>query len=159
MAAEETNDADAEQLARYARQWRFAPLGKEGQRKLLQSRVLIVGCGALGSVQANTLARAGVGHLRIIDRDFLEARRRASQLDGLSITFVERAGEDGKLFGSVTKADVTERINAGDLDFELDKKAVLLEEPIKVIGVTNVTLHLHAEVEVEVEVRVEREEG
>src|SRR6187401_1743597 len=69
----ETNDsADSEALARYARQWRFAPLGKAGQRKLLQSRVLIVGCGALGSVQANTLARAGVGHLRIVDRDFLE---------------------------------------------------------------------------------------
>jgi large subunit ribosomal protein L9 len=92
-------------------------------------------------------------------RDFLEARRRASQLEGLSIRFVERAGEDGKLFGSVTKADLTERINAGDLDFELDRKTVLLEEPIKVVGVTNVTLHLHAEVEVEVEVRVEREEG
>jgi len=92
-------------------------------------------------------------------RDFLEARRRAAQLDGLSITFVERAGEDGKLFGSVTKADVTERINAGDVDFELDKKAVVLDEPIKAIGVTNITLHLHADVEVEVEVRVEREEG
>src|SRR5688572_29640622 len=69
----ETNDsADSGELARYARQWRFAPLGKAGQRKLLESRVLIVGCGALGSVQANTLARAGVGHLRIVDRDFLE---------------------------------------------------------------------------------------
>lgn len=67
-----TDSADEATLARYARQWRFAPLGKEGQRRLLQSRVLIVGCGALGSVQANTLARAGVGHLRIIDRDFLE---------------------------------------------------------------------------------------
>jgi adenylyltransferase/sulfurtransferase len=59
-------------LARYVRQMRFAPLGKAGQEKLLASRVLIVGCGALGSVLANTLARAGVGHLRIVDRDFLE---------------------------------------------------------------------------------------
>lgn len=65
-------DPDAEQLSRYARQWRFAPLGKDGQRKLLRSRALIVGCGALGSVQANTLARAGIGSLRIVDRDFLE---------------------------------------------------------------------------------------
>src|SRR5215467_8222757 len=60
------------QTSRYARQMRFAPLGVEGQRKLLASRALVVGCGALGSVIANTLARAGVGHLRIIDRDFLE---------------------------------------------------------------------------------------
>src|SRR6266404_1878297 len=58
--------------SRYARQMRFAPLGAEGQRKLLASRALVVGCGALGSVIANTLARAGVGKLRIVDRDFLE---------------------------------------------------------------------------------------
>lgn len=92
-------------------------------------------------------------------RDFLEARRRASQLEGLSIVFHERAGEDGKLFGSVSRTDVTDRINAGDLDFELDKRAVQLEEPIKMIGVSNVGIHLHGEVEIEVEVRVEREEG
>jgi adenylyltransferase/sulfurtransferase len=51
---------------------RFAPLGVEGQRRLLASRALVVGCGALGSVIINTLARAGVGRLRIVDRDFLE---------------------------------------------------------------------------------------
>src|SRR5207248_6930108 len=60
------------QSSRYARQMRFAPLGVEGQRKLLDSQALVVGCGALGSVIANTLARAGVGKLRIVDRDFLE---------------------------------------------------------------------------------------
>ena len=60
------------ELLRYARQVRYAPLGEQGQRHLLSSRVLICGCGALGSVLANTLARAGVGHLRIVDRDFLE---------------------------------------------------------------------------------------
>jgi adenylyltransferase/sulfurtransferase len=59
-------------LDRYARQVRFAPLGEEGQRRLLASRVLLCGCGALGTVLANTLARAGVGFLRIADRDFLE---------------------------------------------------------------------------------------
>ncbi|MCA9176220.1 MAG: ThiF family adenylyltransferase [Planctomycetales bacterium] len=51
---------------------RFAPLGEAGQRRLSQSTALICGCGALGSVLANTLARAGVGRLRIVDRDFLE---------------------------------------------------------------------------------------
>lgn len=51
---------------------RYAPIGDEGQRRLARSRALICGCGALGSVLANTLARAGVGHLRIVDRDFLE---------------------------------------------------------------------------------------
>jgi molybdopterin-synthase adenylyltransferase len=60
------------QTSRYARQMRFGGIGIEGQRKLLDSRALVVGCGALGSVIANTLARAGVGKLRIVDRDFLE---------------------------------------------------------------------------------------
>lgn len=90
-------------------------------------------------------------------REFLEARRRASQLEGLSISFSERAGEDGKLFGSVTPADIVGRIGEGDLDFELDKRAVLLDEPLKTVGVTNVVVRLHPEVEVDVEVRVERE--
>jgi len=61
-----------ENLDRYARQMRFAPLGEEGQRRLQSSRVLLVGCGALGTVLAETLARAGVGHLCIVDRDFVE---------------------------------------------------------------------------------------
>lgn len=59
-------------LDRYSRQTRFPPLGEEGQRRLLASRALIVGCGALGSVIANTLARAGVGKIRLVDRDFIE---------------------------------------------------------------------------------------
>ena len=59
-------------LARYNRQMLWGPIGVEGQRKLKQSRVLLVGCGALGTVLANTLGRAGVGHLTIIDRDFIE---------------------------------------------------------------------------------------
>ena len=92
-------------------------------------------------------------------RDYLEARRRASQLEGVSLTFAERAGDDGKLFGSVTAADITERTNRGELDFELDKKTVLLDDPIKVLGVEDITIRLHAEVEVSIEVRVEREEG
>lgn len=64
---------DDPQIARYRRQVRFAPLGEEGQRRLLASRVLVCGCGALGSVSADLLVRAGVGFVRIVDRDFLEA--------------------------------------------------------------------------------------
>lgn len=57
---------------RYSRQILFAGLGREGQARLSAARVLVVGCGALGSSQAEALARAGVGHLRIVDRDFVE---------------------------------------------------------------------------------------
>jgi molybdopterin-synthase adenylyltransferase len=59
-------------LDRYSRQIRFAGVGEDGQRRLLQSRVTLCGCGALGTVLANALVRAGVGHLRLIDRDFIE---------------------------------------------------------------------------------------
>src|SRR6186713_1795431 len=57
---------------RYSRQILFAEIGREGQERLLASRVLIVGCGALGAAHAEMLARAGVGKLRIVDRDFVE---------------------------------------------------------------------------------------
>ena len=59
-------------LERYSRQMRFYGIGEEGQRRLLDSHVTLCGCGALGTVLANALVRAGVGHLRLIDRDFIE---------------------------------------------------------------------------------------
>ena len=57
---------------RYSRHTRFAPVGEAGQARIRAARVVIVGCGALGTMEAELLARAGVGHLRIIDRDFVE---------------------------------------------------------------------------------------
>jgi molybdopterin/thiamine biosynthesis adenylyltransferase len=58
---------------RYSRQILFSGIGAKGQRRLARARVAIVGCGALGTAQAEGLARAGVGKLRIADRDFVEA--------------------------------------------------------------------------------------
>lgn len=58
--------------SRYSRQVLFAGIGKEGQERIIAARVVLVGCGALGAVQASLLVRAGVGTLRIIDRDFVE---------------------------------------------------------------------------------------
>src|SRR5215470_14725267 len=57
---------------RYSRQTRFAPIGEEGQRRIGSARVALIGAGAIGSVTADLLVRAGVGYLRIIDRDFVE---------------------------------------------------------------------------------------
>jgi len=67
-------------LARYIRQTIFPGVGEAGQHKLLAARVLIVGCGALGTALANNLARAGVGHLTIIDRDFIELNNLQRQI-------------------------------------------------------------------------------
>src|SRR5262245_52554095 len=59
-------------LDKYSRQILFQPVSLAGQEKLRASKIVLVGCGALGTAQANLLTRAGVGALRIIDRDFIE---------------------------------------------------------------------------------------
>lgn len=95
-------------------------------------------------------------------RDYLEARRRAAQLVGMALTFHARAGEgeDAKLFGSITNADIADRANeSGTLDFELDRRIVDMDEPLKSLGKHEVSIRLHAEVEAVIEVTVEREEG
>lgn len=89
-------------------------------------------------------------------RDYLEARRRAAQLEDVALTFHARAGEEGKLFGSVTAADIADRLNEGDLDFEMDRRRIELDEPLKQLGAFMVPIKLHQDVEVEVEVRIER---
>jgi molybdopterin-synthase adenylyltransferase len=57
---------------RYSRQILFAGIGEQGQQRLLASTAVIVGCGAIGAAAANLLTRAGIGKLRILDRDFVE---------------------------------------------------------------------------------------
>ncbi|MHA6484148.1 ThiF family adenylyltransferase [Paenibacillus sp. strain BS8-2] len=65
---------------RYSRQILFAPIGEAGQQKLKDSSVCIVGMGALGTVLANHMVRAGVGFVRIVDRDYVEASNLQRQL-------------------------------------------------------------------------------
>lgn len=62
-----------ERSSRYSRQMLFKPIGPEGQRALAERSVLIVGMGALGTVLANHMVRAGVGTVRFVDRDYVEA--------------------------------------------------------------------------------------
>jgi len=63
----------SELAERYSRQILFQPIGLDGQKRLTAARIALVGCGATGSVLSSLLARAGVGYLRIIDRDYVEA--------------------------------------------------------------------------------------
>ena len=67
-----TDQTTPNPLERYSRQIRFPGIGTEGQERIRGSRVLLCGCGALGTVLADTLVRAGVGFLRIVDRDFVD---------------------------------------------------------------------------------------
>ena len=93
-------------LDRYVRQTRYPPLGEEGQRRLTQSRVLVCGCGALGSVAASLLVRAGVGSVRIVDRDFVETSNLQRQ-----ILFDERDAAD-RLPKAVAAARKLENANS-----------------------------------------------
>lgn len=61
-----------ENFERYSRQMLFQPIGVDGQRELATKKVLIIGMGALGTVLANHLVRAGIGHVRFADRDYVE---------------------------------------------------------------------------------------
>src|ERR1700735_4162018 len=65
---------------RFSRQIRFAPFGPEGQENLSAATAVIVGCGALGTIQASLLARAGVGAVHLIDRVYVEDINRQRQL-------------------------------------------------------------------------------
>jgi large subunit ribosomal protein L9 len=88
-------------------------------------------------------------------RDYLEARRRASKLEGVSLTFHAKAGEESKLFGSITTSDIADRLNSEQgLDFEIDRRSIELEEPIKALGVFSVAVRLHPEVKPEIKVWV-----
>ena len=98
---------------RYSRQVLFSGIGIEGQRKLLQSRALLIGCGALGSSHAESLARAGVGKLRIVDRDFVEASNLQRQT-----MFTERDADE-RIPKAVAAAKHLREINR---DIEVDSQ-------------------------------------
>jgi len=67
-------------IDRYSRQTLLAGIGEEGQKKLARSYVVIIGCGALGSIISTSLVRAGIGKVRVIDRDFIEYHNLHRQL-------------------------------------------------------------------------------
>ena len=87
-----------------------------------------------------------------------EAERRAGaeeiakRLEEVSITFSARVGDEGKLFGSVTSADIAEQLAAQG--FTVEKRQIDLHEPIKALGVYRVPVRLHADVRPEIKVWV-----
>lgn len=75
-------------------------------------------------------------------RSYLEARRRAKALQDVSLTFEARAGEESKLFGSITTADIADRLNQQRLDFDVDRRDIELDEPLKSLGVYSVAVQI-----------------
>jgi large subunit ribosomal protein L9 len=89
-------------------------------------------------------------------QDLDAARQRASSLENVSLTFHARAAQEGRLFGSITSADIAEELAKQGV--EVDRRQIDLEEPIKALGVFSVPIRLHAEVRPEIKVWVIKEE-
>lgn len=85
-----------------------------------------------------------------------EAATLADNIKGLSVTIKAKAGEEGKLFGSVTSMDIAEAVKARGLD--IDKRKILLDEPIKRLGEYTVKVKLHPDVAADIAVTVVAEE-
>lgn len=121
-------------LDRYCRQMRFGPIGEEGQRRLLASRAVVCGCGALGTVAASGLVRAGVGSVRIIDRDVVEQSNLQRQIlfdesDAASGTPKAEAAAR-KLRAANSEVDIefaVEDLNASNVDRLLGDVDVILD--------------------------------
>lgn len=99
--------ASRPQPDRYIRQIRFARLGQAGQQRLAASKVLVCGCGALGSTLANLLVRAGVGHVRIVDRDVVDLTNLPRQV------LFDEADAASAVPKAVAAAEKLRRINSG----------------------------------------------
>ncbi|MHB1317257.1 MAG: 50S ribosomal protein L9 [Anaerolineae bacterium] len=84
------------------------------------------------------------------------ARKHAQQLEHIELTFQVRVGENDKLYGSVTTADIAEKLAAVIHD-EVDKRKINLEEPLRELGTFQVPVKLHSDVQITVTVNVVRE--
>lgn len=91
-------------------------------------------------------------------RDLETASELKAKLEETTLTIKKKAGEDGRLFGSVTHKDIVEAVKAFS-GVEVDRKLVRLEEPIKSTGSHTVVIHLQPDVNAEVKIEVEKEEA
>lgn len=92
-----------------------------------------------------------------LEQERAEALALATKLEGIVLEFRAMAGEEGQLYGSVSVADIADRLEV--LGFEVDRSQIKLDQPIKALGEYEVPLRLHPRVTQPIGVRVEREEG
>lgn len=118
---------------RYSRQILFDDIGEAGQERLARARAVIIGCGALGAIQAETLARAGVGHLVLVDRDFVEESNLQRQI------MFEEADARDRIPKAVAAARRIDRVNS-DIEVEAVVKDVNYENVEEIIAGADVVL-------------------
>ena len=123
MEEHAVSDPGGSQFARYSRQVLYENVGIQGQRRLGEARVVLIGCGALGTVLADTLVRAGVGYLRICDRDYIERDNLQRQVlfdeDDLASNLPKAPAAAAKLHrinSEVTVDPVVVDVNAGNIE-------------------------------------------
>lgn len=126
-------------------------LGKEGDVVDVASgyarNYLLLGKKALVSTPGNMKKFEEIKKLKAIQyqQSKEEAEKIAEKLNALSITSVVKAGENEKLYGSVTTSDIAELLRKEG--YEIDKKKIVIEEPIKSLGVYTIPIKLHTEVQ------------
>ena len=102
------------------------------------------------NVRRHEAERAAQG--RRDEETLSEARQRAAAIEGVSLTFHARAGQEGKLFGSITSSDIADKL--AEQGVQIDRRTIELDEPIKALGVTSVPVRLHPQVRPEIKVWV-----
>ncbi len=119
---------------RYSRQLLFSGIGREGQARLVESSVVIIGCGALGAMQAEMLARAGVGRLRLIDRDFVEESNLHRQVmfdesdaAGRLPKAIAAANRIGRLNSEITVEPVVRDVNYTNIEQLIQSTDLILD--------------------------------
>ncbi|MEK6299895.1 MAG: ThiF family adenylyltransferase [Acidobacteriota bacterium] len=119
---------------RYSRQILFTEIGEEGQERLARSTAVIIGCGALGAVQAETLARAGVGRLVLVDRDFVEESNLQRQIifeEADALERLPKAVAASRRLGRVNSAiqvdPVVADVNFDDIEEIIDGADVVMD--------------------------------
>ena len=120
-------------MDRYSRQVILPAIGPDGQRRLMASRVTLIGCGALGTVLAETLTRAGVGNLRIVDRDYVELSNLQRQ-----VLFDEDDARDG-VPKAVAAASRLRRINS-DVERQAIVEDFAAENAERLLGDADIAL-------------------
>ncbi|MDY6973093.1 MAG: 50S ribosomal protein L9 [Thermodesulfobacteriota bacterium] len=107
------------------------------------------------NIKALELQRKKIEVSRLKARE--EAEKLKQKMEGLKVTFAHKAGEEGKLYGSVTSTDIASQLEKHDI--VIDRKKVLLEKPIKTLGECDVRVRIYPEVTGSIKVVVVPEKG
>lgn len=124
-------------ISRYSRQMALPHIGHDGQDRLMRSRVVIIGCGALGTVAADLLVRAGVGTVRIIDRDVVELSNLQRQTLFTEVDVIERQPKAYAAARALKRVNSNVTVDGLVLDYRWDNACELVEDAAVVLDASD----------------------